>query len=472
MSTSRSSPNRLPTSNLAVQQKAVAGAVASVVGTGPPAVLARIYHRYGADHVPRKLTKKRPILDLKACILAPLPLQRSLIPAPARGPSCRLNEENRTPAGSQCKSAMAPKMTETRTLTNQVRPTNVLPNGHAGMTDTVARRSAASKPLSKASVLTAPTPQHPHQHKSVAEAFRSGIPGPSQSSAALQPGGSHPNPLRSNPPQAVTRGPASVRPARVSRIMGKRYGMKLNQMTILPTLSEATGENLPPSPPPLEAPATGRNATTALPLSPSPRPSPHVDVPEPQRSQTQQLEDARDDPVKAANALKAENVQLYSDLQELVSQRIIAVTQIEQLKRHNRALETALEAMREQLEQLSSGNVTNKSPQPTSNQGPHMAAVEQKLAQQAQRLTFYKRSDAASRGMVGALVNENKHMETRLDKAEAERSRLRKGLDAAEGKLQRIERSLYVYPSSTTQELVDDSDTRRPAVGWKCFEKN
>lgn len=214
-------------------------------------------------------------------------------------------------------------------------------------------------------------------------------------------------------------------------------------MTFLPILQESPIEGLASIPPrvsagpPVQAPVAVRKPAAAVSVSPRPLPrlaSP-VNLPSIHRSQSQQLK-ARNDLVEAANDLKAENAQLSSALQDAISQRIVATTQLEQLKRDNVALQALLQ------------------PQQQQTTAPNTEALEQKLAQQAQQIAFLRRSDAASRRMADGMVVENKHMKAELDQIKSERTRLRAGLDAAEGKLERIERSLYIYPSSAVQEMA------------------
>lgn len=225
-------------------------------------------------------------------------------------------------------------------------------------------------------------------------------------------------------------------------------------MSVLPALPELTEQE----------PAfvsVSKSPITAL-RCPIPRPAAPVNLPDAQRSQSQQLK-ARNDLVDFTNGLKAENAQLSVQLQDTVSQNIVATTQLEQQKKDNLALEESLKALWalvqpdniletaqicQQVQLLSTSSQSQTTSAMTTNKTRDIAALERKLEQQTQRLSSYRCSDAASRHLTQTLVQESKQMKTRFDKVEAERLRLQTSLQAAEAKLERIERSLYVYPSS------------------------
>lgn len=206
---------------------------------------------------------------------------------------------------------------------------------------------------------------------------------------------------------------------------------------------------------------------------PIPRPTAPVNLPDAQRSQSQQLK-ARNDLVEFANELRTENAQLSVQLQNTVSQKIVATTQLQQQKKETLALEESLKelwALVQPNNLLETAQIcqqvkllsTSSPEQPqtsasTTRNTEDIAALEQKLAQQTRRLSSCKRSEAASQQLTQTLVNENKQMKARFDKVEAERLRLQTSLHAAEAKLQRIERSLYVYPSSA-QEVLSGTDS-------------
>lgn len=270
----------------------------------------------------------------------------------------------------------------------------------------------------------------------------------------------HPSPLRSSTSVATAPGPSSAhRGTRsVQQIMGRRYTTKLSRMSVLPALPELTEEE--------QAFVSVLKSPISTLRCPIPRPAAPVNLTDAHRSQSQQLK-ARNDLVEFANELKGENAQLSVQLQDTVSQNIVATTQLEQQKKDNLALEESLKALwalvqpdniletaqiRQQIKLLSTSSQPQNSATTTKNT-QDIAALEQKLEQQTHQLLSYKRSEAASRQLTQTLVHENKQMKARFDKVEAERLRLQTSLHAAEAKLERIERSLYVYPSSA-QEIL------------------
>lgn len=265
-------------------------------------------------------------------------------------------------------------------------------------------------------------------------------------------------PLQSKTPLAMAGVTGSVRRARsIQKIMGKKYIARLSRMSVLPALPELPDEEQPPT---LVVPST----RMALPLPP-PRPAAPVNLPDVHRSQSQQLK-ARNDLVEFADKLIAENAQMSSQLRDAVSCGVVFANQLEEQKKDSLALEESLQALwllaqpgsilktAQICEQVKFLATVSGNHNPTVTKA-HTGTTcpEQKLVQQSQQLVCYKRDDAASRQLADLLVHENKHMKSRLDRVEAERLRLQASLHAAEGKLERIERSLYVYPSSA-QEIL------------------
>lgn len=476
-------------------QADVAGVVASTVGkSSVSAVFARLYHGTKTDHVPRKLSKKRSVSDLKPLISAPLPIQRpTTAPTPSRASliqptassQAKKDATNVTAAlkPSRCpvpvsSSRVVPSKPQKACAAgpNQVRPAVPAPIS-AKTSDTAFRRSASSTPHAPRYALL-----RPDQPKAAANSLPSGIPRPSPSpvSKPSWPWAPHPNPLRCNPALALTVRPVPVTSLTVPKIMGRRYARRLSRMTCLPTLQESASENLPPTlHPELKAPAAERKS--AAPMAPfrlPTRPAPPVNLPSHHQIQSQQLQ-ARNDLMEAVDDLRMENTQLSSAVQNAVSQRIVAVTQLEQQKRDIQALEASLKSLWalvspqtglaevsstpqicEQI-QLLSASATKPRPHPQRQQQtpPALVYLEQKLAQQTQEIALRRRSDAASRRMADTLIVENKQMKARLDQVEAERLRLRTSLNAAEAKLERVERSLYIYPTSAVQEMTKTHKT-------------
>lgn len=230
-------------------------------------------------------------------------------------------------------------------------------------------------------------------------------------------------------------------------------------MSVLPALPELTEEE--------QACVSVLNSPiTALRCSIS-RPTAPVNLPDTHRSQSQQLK-ARNDIVEFANELKVENAQLSVQLQDTVSQNIVAIDQLEQQKKETLALEESLKALWalvqpdniletvqicQQVKLLSASSQSQTTSATTTNKTRDTATLERKLEQQTQQLSSVRCNEAASRQLAHTLVNENKQIKSRLNKVEAERLRLQTSLQAAEAKLERIERSLYVYPSSA-QEIL------------------
>lgn len=272
----------------------------------------------------------------------------------------------------------------------------------------------------------------------------------------------HPNLIHSSLPVAMAVIPSSVRRVRgVHQIMGKKYSTRLNRMSILPALAELSDEEQPCIP--------IVSSTTPILPCPPPRPAAPVNFPNVHRSQSLQLK-ARSELVDAADELKAENAQLSSNLRDAVSQRVVATTQLEQQKKDNVVLEEAIQALWSLVQpnnilkttqiceqvRLLSIEVSKSQPPIITGSVQDPTALEHRLVQQTQQLAFYKRNDAASRQLAETLVHENKNMKSRLDKAENESLRLQSSLHAAEVKLGRIERSLYIYPSSA-QDIFSGS---------------
>lgn len=233
-------------------------------------------------------------------------------------------------------------------------------------------------------------------------------------------------------------------------------------MSVLPALPELIEEE--------HARASLLNSTKTASICPIPRPTAPVNLPDAQRSRSQQLK-ARNDLVEFTNELRTENAQLSVQLQDTVSQKIVATTQLQQQRKESFALEESLKALwalvqpnnlletaqicqQVKLLSTSSQSQTSATTTTTTKNTQDMAAMEQKFAQQTQQLSSFRRSEAASRQLTQTLVNENKQIKARFDKVEAERLRLQTSLHAAEAKLQRIERSLYVYPPSAQEILL------------------
>lgn len=324
-------------------ENAGAGAISSAVGKIMPAVFAKIYYSK-TDHVPRKLTKKRPFADLSQAKPIPSGCQRKpVVPvrnttvemdaAPACGRSLRL-------ADAACRDS--PPAVAQSPMPHQMRPGSIPSTVHVELPhDQNARRSARSSPLLSPSSARS---QRSNLPKPVAKRLPSG-------SSRFHPTlaqSRHPNPLYSNPLSAMPAVSDSVKRTQgINQIMGKKYTRRLSRMSILPALSELSNEDRPSTPElragPVISSAAVSRSMTVLQIPPS-RPASPVNLPNIQYIQRQQLK-ARNELVEAANELKAENTQLSSYLQDAVSRSIVATSQLEQQKKDNLVLDEALQAL-------------------------------------------------------------------------------------------------------------------------------
>lgn len=478
--------------------RAAADAVYPAIGKSMWAMFASVYHAK-TDYRPRKLTKRRPVRESTLSTFAPPPSQLGRVPTFPRADSSQLKatsqtkpifEEPQRKLAVPSRSAVF-EMDATPTRISSRRPANPPyrtspPTGTQIQPPNQVRRELSDHPSARLSATTNTLPplsarlKRPNLPTPVGArpmpsgSLRSPPPSPSVLAGEKWSWEAHPDPLHSDSPSATAAAPdPGTRTRGVHQIMGKNYTRKLSRMSVLPALAEVSDEahtHTPESPArPVVPSITVSRAIVAL-HAPLCRPAPPVNLPDIQRSQSQQLR-ARNDLVEAANSLRAENTQLSSYLQDAVSRSIVATTQLEHQKRDNLALEESLKALWslvqpntgldnisktaqicEQVRLLSTA-VSNFQGPNTNDAANSVAALEQKLAQQTTQLSLCKRNDVTSRQMAKALIHENKLMKTRLDKVEAERLHLQTSLHAAEVKLERVERSLYVYPSSA-QEIL------------------
>lgn len=450
---------------------AAASAASSAVHENMTAMFARIFVSK-PDKTTQKLVKKRPVANLAASTLAPSAFQRQAAGTASREPSHKpkfslqakpLPKEPQTNLiisnriscdGSDVKTARSSSRHTVGPLDHQKpghwRPGSVCSIGQA---DHPPKQQASRVTNSRAPTVSSSTRSQPSRTPMLSRDSRS----PSSSSSIP----AHSNPLRSSPSVATVPGPGPVnRGARsVQQIMGRRYTAKLSRMSVLPALPELTEEE--------QAFVSVLNSPITTLRCPIPRPAAPVNLPDAHCNQSRQLK-ARNDLVEFANELKAENAQLSVQLQDTVSQNIVATTQLEQQKKDNLALEETFKALWalvqpdnilettqicQQVKLLSTSSQSQTTSAATTNKTRDITALERKLEQQTQQISSYRCSEAASRQLTQTLVHENKQMKARFDKVDAERLRLQTSLHAAEAKLERIERSLYVYPSSA-QEIL------------------
>ncbi|KAJ4418993.1 hypothetical protein N0V82_005218 [Gnomoniopsis sp. IMI 355080] len=436
-----------------IGRAAVGAAVSSTAGKTMPAVFASIYYSK-ADRSPQKLKKKYPIPNLTASLSGPPQRQREAAPTPYRVFPHKPN------SSAQEKSIPTEQQKEL-VVHNTVFELDAHP-AYSSSSHPFGSQMQRPRQVRHGSNISTVQAELPDSMKLRRPNGSSALPRPVcgrlQLSSSSPSTKVHFSPLHSKAPLAMAGATGSVRRARnIQRIMGKKYVTRLSRMSILPALSELPDEEQ--SPTLLVTPRT-----TALPLPP-PRPVAPVNVPDVQRSQSQQLK-ARNSLAEFADKLIVEKAQMSLQLRDAVSHSVIFANQLEQQKQDTLALKESLQALWslaqpgstlktvqicEQVKLLAA--VSGCQIPNVTKTIPESAVLEQKLIQQSQQVVCYKSNDAASRQLANSLVHENKHMKSRLDKVEAERLRLQASLHAAEVKLERIERSLYVYPSSA-QEIL------------------